>query len=535
MFSLLRFICGILSVGFAASLAGCGGGGSGSGGNTNTQPPSSGSYAFILKPIGSTSSPTYGISLVHPSATGVEFRIEPETSAISDLKVVSSATVTAATATVSNIQPYALLYIIGGNVRRLPLVANGTVPSTLVKKSSSTNACKFIVDGNDYATPDNSRYIVSTAGADGQCGTADDGQSEVTLDSTGGVTVTQKAASGGIQVIGMLRDPGTLAPGVWVEGNNFMYWSTPTMLSLRINNDPLLTRVVEQSSSTAVAEYNNQLTVLNYGGPSVFTGIETVLDSTITAGSGWKSIGYDSSNFYVYRNSGSTTSSNWTVLKISRTAPAATKLAGGVGLIQTASMGSNILYATVSGATGNSLLTINKTTPGVPQVFENTATSILSTVLTSNSGVHQLWQISGINSTTPTYTISIIDESGATLYTAAGGFPLAMPDAGAVNLNKSENRSRFVFASGYGVRAFGDAPLILYDATTKAATTLGLLPGATDFGSTPIYASLTASSADFIAGFATNITSNSLQNAGAKVFSVNLATLSNLKYTTSTQ
>jgi len=64
---------------------------------------------------------------------------------------------------------------------------------------------------------------------------------------------------------------------------------------------------------------------------------------------------------------------------------------------------------------------------------------------------------------------------------------------------------------------------------------LGMLPGTTDFGSTPIYASLTASSADFIAGFATNITSNSLQNVGAKVFSVNLAALGNLKYTTSTQ
>src|SRR6266702_1876586 len=535
MSSLLRFICGILLVGFVALLAGCGGSSSSSGGNTNTSPPSSGSYAFVLKPIGSTSSPTYGISLVHPSATGVEFRIEPETSAISDLKAVSSATVTAATSTVRNSQPYALLYIIGGNVRRLPLVANGTAPSTLVKKSSSTNACTFIVDGNDYATPDNSRYIVSTAGADGQCGTADDGQSEVTLDSTGGVTVSPRTATVDFRVIGMLRDPGTLAPGVWIEGVCLEYWATPAILSLRINNDPMLTRVVEQASSTAVAEYTNRLTVLNYGGPNVNTGIETVLDSTITAGSGWQSIGYDSSNFYVYRNSGTTTSSNWTVLKISRTAPVAVKLAGGVGLIQAANMGSNILYVTASGAIGNSLLTINKTIPGVPQVFASTATTKLSTVLTSNSGAHQLWQISGINSTSPTYTISIIDESGATLYTAAGGFPLAMPDDGTKNLNVSENRSRFVFASGYGVRAFGDASLILYDATTKAATTLGMLPGTTDFGSTPIYASLTASSADFIAGFATNITSNSLQNVGAKVFSVNLAALGNLKYTTSTQ
>lgn len=509
-------------------LTGCGGGSGG--GSTAISPPSSGIYGYTLKAQGSTGAPTFGISLVHPSAPGVEFKIEPATSAISDVKVVSSGTVNATTGTVSNILPHSLLYIEGGDVRRLPLVANGAAPLTQVKKSGSTTACKFVVDGNDYATPDNSRFIVSTAGADGVCGTADDGQGEITLDTAGGVHFANKPVYWDIgAVIGMLRDTSTLSPKAWVQGNSFYIWSPQSMTIIRNVGDPLLTRVVAQTVYSVVAEYNNQLTVISYSSLPV----ETKLNSVITAGTGWQSIGFDDNNYYVYRNSGTTTASNWTVLKISRTNPVATQLSSGTGLIQAASMGSNLLYVTVLGTTSNSLLTINKTI-AASQTFESTATSTLSTVLTSNSGVHQLWRISGMNST-PSYTINMIDEMGISQYSTAGGFPMAMSAASTVNLNLSENRSRFVFASGYGLRGFGDASLVAYDAASKSATILGQLPGAADFGANPVYASLSGTSSNFMTGFATSILSGSLQSTGARVFTVDLSTVNSLKCTTSTQ
>lgn len=514
------FVCFVV-LGSLACLPGCGGGG---GSNPAVSLPSSGNYSYVLKAQGATGSPSYGISLVHPSMSGVEFKVEPVTS-ITDVKVISSGTVDAATGTVSNILPHSLIYIAGGNVRLLPLVANGISPLTQVKKSGSTTACKFVAEGNDYANPEKSRFVVSTAGTDGVCGTADDGYGEVTLDLLTGVHFTSGAGYG---TIGLLRDTGTLAPRAWVTENSILDWTSSSWL-LRLNSDPFLTRVVAQIPNSVLAEYNNQLTVVSYNG----TPTETKLNATTTAGSGWQLIGFDSSNFYVYRNSGTTTASTWSVLKITRTNPVATQISSGTGLIQTASMGANLLYMTVFGATSNSLLTINKTTAAL-QTFENTATSAMSTVLTSNSGVHQLWRVSGMNGT-PSYTINMIDEVGISHYSATGGFPLSMPVATTANLNLSENRSQFVFSTGYGSRAFGDASLVAYDAATKSAKILGQLPGTADFGANSVYASLSGSSSNFLTGFAASIMSGSLQSAGAKVFSVDLSIAGSLKYATTVQ
>jgi hypothetical protein len=511
--------------------------------------PSSGTYApafraqgTIINPIlGEVASPILGVSLIHPGKTGVEFVIEPSSSAVGDFRVVASGSVAASAQTVSNIQPYALLYILGGDVRRLPLVANGAAPATQVKTASSTTKpCHFVADANDYATPDNSRYVVSTSGADGICGTSDDGQAEVKLDSSGGVSFTPMTNNADIgDVLGMVQDPATLAPTGWVRESGIEYWNpASTMHSMRSNGDPWITRVVGSTFNSALAEYNNQLTIWSVASGPVVT--ETKLDATLTAGTGWKMAGYDKDNLYVYRNDNSVKNASvWTMLKISRALPTATLLNNGKGTIELATMGSSMLYATVTdtAAYQNRLHTISKAT-GVIQTLKSTPITTVYTVLTSASGVHEMLQGS-YNLTTKTISagsLAMIDEQGLTLYSVSGGAPLAQPGSATRDFNKSVNSSCFVFATGYtGSRMYGDAALLAYNTATKSATTLGTLPGTSAFSSSPVLAIVTGTSTNFMTGIAGRMVNNALQDAGEQVFSFDTSVPNSLHTATSKQ
>lgn len=525
---------GVVSAVFLAMiLAGCGGGGGG--GNSSTPNTvitysATGNYSWTLPAKGSLSAPTMGLSFVHPSDPSVEYVIEPPSAAISDVKVVNSGAVTVGNQTVSNIKPDSLLYIMSGEVRRIPLLANGAAPATQFKRTSNVSACKFIVDANDYATPDQSRYIVSTEGTDGLCGTADDGQDEIILGASGGISV----ASVPMTVLGVLHDNVTLAPKAWVVGGGISWWSPSSYLVMRINADPLITKVVAGNYKTIVAEYNNQLTVWQVTNAPL--AVETKLNATLTAGTGWGSIGYDATNYYVYRNSNPlaacTTTTTWSVLKISISSPAATQLASGTGCIASASMGSGVLYASVLGATANTLLRLDKIT-GASQIVSTVNTSSLISLLTSASGVHQMWLALNLN-TSPSFTIKMIDETGTVLHLASSGFPMAIQDATTVNMNVSENRNRFLFASGYNntTRQFGDSSLNVYDAASQTAQTLGVIPGSVTFGAAPVFANVTNSSTGFTAGFAIPINAGVLNDASTKIFTVDATTANSLTLTT---
>jgi len=485
-----------------------------------------------------------GVSLIHPGNPGVEYVIEPSSAAVGDLRVVTSGTVDASSQTVSNIKPYSLLYIFGGDVRRVPLVANGAAPATQVKQALSTAACFFVADANDYATPDNSRYVVSTAGADGVCGTGDDGQAEVKLDSSGGVSFTPMTNNAGIgNVLGMVQDATSLAPAGWVRGSGVEYWSPAlTMHSMRSNGDPWITRVVGSTFDSVLAEYNNHLTIWSVGsGQSVG---ETKLDATLTAGTSWQMIGYDKGNYYVYANDDSVKNApTWKILKISRTSPTAALLANGKGDIDLAAMGSAVLYATVTevAAYQNRLHTINKATGAV-----QTKASLITTfnaVVTSSGGVHEMLQGTLNSIKTPISissfsfgSITMIDEQGKTVYSASSGAPLSQPSSATRDFNVSVNSSRFVFATGYtSSRMYGDATLLAFDAATRSATTLGTLPGASAFGTDPVLAIVTGAATNFMAGIAGRMVSQSLQEAGEQVFSFDSGVANSLQYTTSKQ
>lgn len=521
----------------AAALLGltaCGGGGDDAGTpGTPVAPPTSGAFAWVLKAQGPTDALKYGLSLLHPATPGTEWVIEVSSSVVSDARLVASGSVDGAGLKADSLQPYALVYIVGGDVRRVPMQANGTAPLTRVQRAQSTSACSFVIEANDYAAPENSRYIVSTAGADGSCATADDGRAEVSLSAGGGLTFTP--ISGAVP-LGVVRDVATLAPRAWIYPKTVFFWGPEpgTTVATRTAAEPALTEVVAATHRSALVDDGTQLSVLDF--PAGMAPTESRLSTASTGGGGWTSIGFDAANHFVFRNSGSTTASTWTVLKISRAAPSATVLASGTGLLSIASMAGTQLYATVVGAADNRLLAISKTV-GVPvKSLEITSSTTLTTVQTSANDVHQLWRVTNIGSAAITYAIEMIDEAGSILYaTSTGGFPMAVAEADSVNFNVSESRTRFVFAEGYGSKAFSGATLVGYDTASRTPTTLGTLPGSTDFGSDFVFASAMGGPGSFMTGFAARSSGGAVQETGAKVFSFDAGAAASLKYTTSAQ
>jgi hypothetical protein len=493
-----------------ATLLACGGGG---GANPASAPtptyPASGTYAAALKATGSSTSPSLGLSLIHPDERSTEYQIETTTANLTDLKTMYSGTVDVAGSRITAVQPVALLYIAGGDIKFLPLVANGKHPKTNVLGAGVTTLCKVMIEGNDYGTPTSSRYIASTKGPDGICGTADDGEAEIIFDSVGKPSIQRQLSSSDLgYFLGMLRDPATQKPAAWVSGDRVQQWyPTPTDWIMRIavvggNSNPPITRVVAQSPDAVVAEYNNKLTVWSMG----LTAVELVLNAAITSGTGWQSIGFDSSNFYVYYSSGSTTTSTWKIVKISRGSPTATLLASGSGFVAGASMGTSVLFPTIVSGSGYTLYKMSKTVPGTPVAVEGPSTEMLDEV------------------------------TGNKPYAAAGGVLQGIVEATAIDLRQSENRSRFIFATGATAATFMlGATLVSYDTATRLPTIAGNLPGSAEYGNNLAMASTSFGAMNLQGGFVSAISGGTLQSSTLKMFSFDLQSANSLQYTTTSK
>lgn len=507
------------------ALAGCGGGG----GDTTTAPPpapeavsgypASGAYGWTLKASGPTNAIRHGLSLAHPAMPENEYVVETASEAITDTRLVFSGSVNAAQRTATNVQPHALVYILGGDVRSVSMQADGSVPRAGVKRSSTTSACRFLLVANDHAQPDRSRFIVSTAGNDGNCGTADDGRAEVRLSSGSTLGYTLLAGEAPLDVA---RDPVTLAPRGWIYGRQVALWDTPASpIALRAEGTPALTAVVVSTPQAALVSDGTRMSVIDFTG--TWPEREVNLDAATTAGT-WRLLGFDANHFYVYNdNPGNNLGTPWTVLRISRQNPTAATVASGTGLITVASMGSNMLYLTVfrAGATPqenkNILIRVPKT--GGLRFETEYAIDVKPTVQTSASGRHLRWLVSGIGSATVTHRVTFIDEAGVELHDVPGGYPLAPADAATENFNASESRTRFLVAQGFGVRAFSNTSLVSYDAETGTASTLGSLPGTAEYGDAVVFATASGGPSTFGVGFATRSVYSGLDAQNQPTFS----------------
>lgn len=514
-------------------LPGCGGGGGHSGTSTSgsTTYPTAGAYGWILKASGTNSALNYGLSLVHPSKPTVEYAIEVANANVSDVKLLSSGTVNASTRQATNLQPHSLAYIVGGDVRLLPMQAHGSAPASRIQRASSTSACRFDMVANDIATPLNSRYIVSTAGADGICGTGDDGHAEVRLTSSGGVVYVPIS---GEAPLGVVRDPSTLAPRGWLYARSVVLWNSGagSAFETRASGTPAVTRVIAETYHASLVDDGTQLSVLDFSGGTAYT--DTPLGTTLTGGGGWQLLGFDADAWYLYRNASSTLPSTWTVLRITRSSPTASVLASGNGIVALASMGSGVLYLTLFDQSDNLLARIDKTTGNVASA--SFGLTVFPSVQTSASGLHLLWRVTDFGTSTASYTIDVIDESGsASLLNRAGGYPLGLAEASSFSFDSSESRTRFIYASGYSATSgFNGATLETYDAATGTSRVLGALPGSADFGSDVGYAIASGGPTSLGLAYAARTVAGTVQGNGSRVYTYDLGVSNSLTATSTT-
>jgi hypothetical protein len=507
-------------------LAACGSGGGDASSTASASYPNGGTYAWVLRAEGATSNPRYALSLVHPAAADTELLIEPANAAVSDVKLVASASVDATAQQTGTLQPYALVYIVGGDVRRVPLIADGTSPAAAVRRAGTTSACNFLVDAVDHAAPERSRFIVSTAGADGACNTSDDGRAELRLDAALGLVITPLATD---RPLAALRDPATLAPRGWLLPTQTQLWAGGNT-AFRSSGNPV-SRVLLLAPGTALVESAGGLGLLQFDTTGTATDMPV---AGLAASTGWQAAGFDAQWFFVWRNSGNADTGSWQLARISRSSGAATLLGSGAGLLTLGTAGTDVVYATLITSTSVELRRFLKAVPGQVSVLDSgPVVSSFFSMLTSASGAHLRWRVTSLNTATPAYAIQLEDEAGSTLYTAgAGAFQLGMAEATRVSFNNSESRTRFMFVEGYGSRYFGDATLVTYDAAARAAIRVGALPGQAAFGSDFVFANVTVGPVAPGAGFASRSIGGVLQAAGARIFTFDPASANSLRFTT---
>lgn len=517
-------------------LSSCGGGGGGGGGLSTF--PASGAYGWIVTFLGEHSGPF----LVHPSQPDTAYQFAPPPNWHTSL--VSSGTVNTGAQQVTAIQPHTLVYIAGGSVRSLSLQANGEAPASQPPVSGSAEACELMVTANDYANPLNSRLLVARKGALGDCDMRSGnfpgelGNSELRFSTRGELVVTPSGTTMEAPA-GVLRDTTTLAPRAWLYTDHVVFWNDGAGTTLPLSPpgtlDPHI--VVTSTDRSAIVLRAGGLSVLDFPGGTTIN--ETTLDPSLTAGNNWKPIGYDADAVYLYKSTydESIDSTNWTVLKITRSHPVASVLASGSGSADF-SMGNNLLYVAIQETYGpyqpSRLLRINKA-GGLPAQTVYPA-FILPRVLTGAAGVHllELRDLTSIDAAKLVLrtTLRFIDENDHTLYTADQGFPLASVETDTVSFGRSNNTTRFVFAAN-NAQSYAGAMLTAYDTTTRNSTALGQLPAGADFGpGWDVWAYVNAGPTSSGVGLAARFSLPSGVNEGDfKVFSFDLGTPNSLKYT----
>jgi hypothetical protein len=507
------------------TLSACGGGGggdSGSGSNPPTTAPASGSYGWTLRSAGAPDNLQHGLSLVHPAQADSEYVIEPVSALVGDVRLVSGGTLDTVNLSASGVKPYALLYIVDGNVRSLSMQANGRMPADQVLRSGSTDACSFQLSGENQGTPAASRYVVTTKGADGKCGTADDGRAEVRL-GTSGPEFTVLSAND--PPLGVARNAGSLAPNGWIYAKRIDFWNgTPSSVTKRADSNPIV-GVLATTENSALVQDATHLSILNFGSGNTVS--ETPLDATLTAGT-WELIGFDADAFYVY-NSDSNLALPWKVLKITRgTSPTVSLLAHGTGLVGFSSLGRDVLYLTVLTNTDNHLLRIRRTASDSVESDQSFPVTTTVSVQTGANGQHLLWKVENIRTISVKHTVTIVNEAGSPIYDAGQATPLFPAEAEALDYRRSENRTRFVFAEGHtATRAFSGTRIVSYDTLAGSLTRLGTLPV---YGNDFVIASGSAGPGPVGGGFVAHLSGTSYVDPQA--FSFDLGKADSLTITT---
>ena len=503
--------------------------------------PSSGNFALLFKVEGPTGTPYSGISLIHPADRSTEYVIEPAAFSLSSPITLFSGTVDATNSKVSSLLAHSLLYIVGGDVKRLPLAAIGATPKAALQVAGATNLCDFVTEsfyrpqGTDYGAPLASKYVATTKGADDLCGTRDDGQAEISFDAQGKpqTAPTPFAASLG-PVLAVLRNPATLKPSATAHGRAIAVTQpTATVYTLLAAAAPAMTKVVAVSVDALVGEQNNRIVFWDYSGRNI------ALDATITAGTGWESAGFDANNFYVYRNTGALATlptSTWKLVKISKTAPSATLLASGSGYIAAASMGLSSLFLTSANVSGFSLNRVSKAGPSTSVMLQGPSITQIPIALASTEGVQLVLNTATGTGGQRTTAISVLEEeTNKTLFSNASAQPFNLVTGTTLALNNSTDAVGFVMTGDSSATAGSlGGTLTSYDAASRKSVVVGRLPAAGEFGY-PVGNAATGgpSTSTFGTGSLSAITATAILPSPRRFFSFDPRVADSIQYTTS--
>jgi len=522
-------------------LSACGGGGGGSSAGNDPAPgggtpasvwPASGNYVVVLRASGSTTAgaTTTALSLVHRATPQVEYVMDASP-AISTLgATLYGGSFAAGTNQFTGVTPVLYVDAPGGMLRTTALAANGARPQQ--STGSTQTLCANSLVANDFVNPFNSAILAATPGADGACGTADDGQVMISFSSRG-VPRTSNATG----FVGYLRSSSTGAPAYWLMTDSSgaetatPFGSSGTALVVGIGT-PGVTNIryglVADLSDTLLYTRGGALMALGYA-----TG--TLARHTLspsTGPEGWKSAGNDATYAYAYLNSSTAQSGSgtWQILAVARSDLAVTTIATGAGSILEASALPGTVYATVLGAGGAHVAEVSA--PAGVQSTLWASTTTVTGVEANPGGLNAVFAASSTSAT----SLTLIDDQGSTLYSQSPGI-LYGADGDTVDGASGSQ----VFAGVYVVAPaastyLGGTPLVRFDGATKTSAVIGTLPsGGALGGSTldPVFVTPMSADRTFGGFHASRLSGTQIESSGSAVYTFNPGQANSLVRTTS--
>jgi hypothetical protein len=524
------------------ALSACGGGGGGDGGGgagaSSLPPPSpwpvSGNYVAILKASGSTTAgaTTLSLSLVHPATPQVEYVMDSSPASSSLGLTLYGGTYAAAGNQFTNLSPVAYVDAPNGLLRTTALAANGSRPQ---QSTGPTQAlCPSSLVANDFADPFATVVLATTPGADGTCGTPDDGQVMIGFSSTGVPYTT--AASG---TIGFLRSSSTGAPSYWLVTDSsgaetmtpFGSGGAATVVGIGTPGASVSYGRVEDLSDSLLYSRSGALMGLGNGTGSF---IRQTL-STSTGPEGWKGAGNDATYAYAYLNSGTSQSGTgtWQLLAVARASLAVTTIATGTGSILEASAVPGAVYATVLDASTGAHVSKVSAPSGAQSTLWASATTVTA-VEANPGGINAVVAASGAGAAS--LSLSLIDDQGNGFYSQSPGV-LYGADSDTIDGASGDQ----VFAGAYVVAPssstyLGGVPLTRVDAASRTSTVVGSLPSGADLGgsaSDMVFVTPILADRAFGGFHASRLSGTQIVSAGSAVYTFNPGQADSIVRTTS--
>lgn len=436
--------------------------------------PSSGYYLPVLPYVGDNA---VGVSLVHPATPTVQYVVSPAGAVVSSSSFLYGAI--AQDGTVS-LQPSSMAYIQGGVLYDLPLAANGSKPVTSSVAIGAT-ACTLPVDYVPSAVPLAAQLVVTTAGADGICGTADDGQVLVSMAQPFSASTVQNP---GYRYLGHLDSSSPSVANVWIEADSAgnLYTDaggSPQLLRATTGTVPARLYGVSQM---LLLQDGGQLATVTYG-----SGGWQV--SAVAGSSGsWTLAGLDSNNFYLYTTP-ALGSTSWQALALAYGTGLATGLGSGVGTVVNASVSSSQVYLSVAGTTNNYLYSVSESGGSGATLIDTTATTVTDRVYALGSSYQLLsreqqaatgalsWQVNSLGSTG---TITALYAGNAVVLNSV------VPATYTLGTPGYSQQATFITQAA-GAYDYAGAQLETLDSSTGAVTLNGVLPTALELGGSNVY------------------------------------------------